>query len=91
MTAIEPVQKPTIFYDTELKGFGLKVHPSGVLSWIIEYRPNWKETIVLGNAAIALLADLDRVGKYVKATTRSRFRLSWDTRGLQIRILLARN
>ena len=39
VTAIEPVQKPTIFYDTDLKGFGLKVHPSGVSSWIIEYRP----------------------------------------------------
>ena len=39
ITAIQPVGKPTIFYDTELTGFGLKVQPSGASSWIIEYRP----------------------------------------------------
>ena len=37
--AIPPVEKPTVFYDTELTGFGLKVQPSGASSWIIEYRP----------------------------------------------------
>jgi integrase len=39
ISAVQPVSKPTIFYDTELSGFGLKVHPSGISSWIIEYRP----------------------------------------------------
>jgi integrase len=39
ITAIESVQRSTIFYDTELTGFGLKIQPSGVASWIIEYRP----------------------------------------------------
>jgi len=39
ITAIEPVAKPTIFYDTDLTGFGLKAQPSGIFSWIIEYRP----------------------------------------------------
>ena len=39
ITAIRPVEKPTLFYDTELTGFGLKVQPSGASSWIIEYRP----------------------------------------------------
>lgn len=28
-----------IYYDTSLKGFGLKVMPTGARSWIIEYRP----------------------------------------------------
>ena len=33
------VTKPTIFYDTDLTGFGIKAMPSGALSWIVEYRP----------------------------------------------------
>ncbi|MGX4804361.1 tyrosine-type recombinase/integrase [Bradyrhizobium guangdongense] len=37
--ALGPVAKPTIYYDDDLTGFGLKVLPSGVRSWIIEYRP----------------------------------------------------
>lgn len=49
------VQKPTVFYDTELTGFGLKAFPSGALSWIVEYRPGAggrgvsKRRMVLGN------------------------------------------
>jgi hypothetical protein len=34
IAAIPPLDRPTIFYDTELTGFGLKVHPSGISSWI---------------------------------------------------------
>jgi integrase len=33
------VVKPTVFYDTDLTGFGLKAFPSGAMSWIVEYRP----------------------------------------------------
>ncbi|WP_411906310.1 tyrosine-type recombinase/integrase [Rhizobium mayense] len=36
---IVPSEKPTIYYDATLKGFGLKVMPTGAKSWIIEYRP----------------------------------------------------
>lgn len=36
--AIEPVDKPTIFYDSDLTGFCLKVLPSGAKRWCVEYR-----------------------------------------------------
>lgn len=36
--AITPGAARAIWYDTELKGFGLKVEPSGVMTWIVEYR-----------------------------------------------------
>lgn len=39
VSAIEPAEKPVIYYDESVKGFGLKVMPSGARSWILEYRP----------------------------------------------------
>jgi Arm DNA-binding domain len=36
--ATAPVDKPTIFYDSELTGFCLKVLPSGTKRWCVEYR-----------------------------------------------------
>jgi integrase len=36
---IEPGSTIGFWYDTDLKGFGLKVMPSGVMTWIVEYRP----------------------------------------------------
>jgi integrase len=37
--AIEPGARREIHYDSELKGFGLKVTPTGAMSWCVEYRP----------------------------------------------------
>ena len=37
--AIRPDGKRALWFDTDLKGFGLKVEPSGVMTWIVEYRP----------------------------------------------------
>jgi len=37
--ALPIVAKPTVFYDADLTGFGLKILPSGARSWIVEYRP----------------------------------------------------
>jgi hypothetical protein len=32
--------KPYIEYDADLSGFGVAVYPSGIKSWICEYRPH---------------------------------------------------
>ena len=36
----KPRSKPYIEYDSELVGFGVAVYPSGVKSWVCEYRPH---------------------------------------------------
>ncbi|MEJ0092448.1 MAG: integrase arm-type DNA-binding domain-containing protein [Methylocella sp.] len=37
--SIKPESKRVFYFDTDAKGFGLKVMPSGVMTWIVEYRP----------------------------------------------------
>ena len=37
--AILPAKKAFIVYDAEVKGFGIRVMPSGVAAYIVEYRP----------------------------------------------------
>jgi integrase len=37
--ALKPDAKPFIAFDDDVKGFGLRVMPSGVKSYILEYRP----------------------------------------------------
>ncbi|MCC5975440.1 MAG: site-specific integrase [Rubellimicrobium sp.] len=32
-------EKPVVYYDETLKGFGLAIRPTGARSWIVEYRP----------------------------------------------------
>ena len=39
VSGIEPSDKPITYYDTEVRGFGLKVLPTGSRAWILEYRP----------------------------------------------------
>jgi integrase len=55
LSALPAVTRPTIFYDTDLTGFGLKASPTGALSYIVEYRPGAggrgvsKRRMVIGN------------------------------------------
>jgi integrase len=39
LSSLPAVTRPTIFYDTDLTGFGLKASPTGALSYVVEYRP----------------------------------------------------
>jgi integrase len=39
IATLKPRAKPYIEYDTELTGFGVAVYPSGIKSWVCEYRP----------------------------------------------------
>ncbi|MFT4116594.1 tyrosine-type recombinase/integrase [Bradyrhizobium sp.] len=39
VTGLPAVTKTTIFYDSDLTGFGVKATPNGALSWVVEYRP----------------------------------------------------
>jgi integrase len=39
LDSLPQVTKRTIFFDTDLTGFGIRVSPSGARSWIVEYRP----------------------------------------------------
>ncbi len=38
--ALSPRQKQYVEYDTDLTGFGVAVYPSGIKSWVCEYRPH---------------------------------------------------
>lgn len=38
--ALAPGPRAIVHYDEDLKGFGVRVMPSGFKSWVVEYRPN---------------------------------------------------
>lgn len=39
LRTLPTVSKPTVFYDTDLTGFGLKASATGASSFVVEYRP----------------------------------------------------
>jgi integrase len=39
LASLKPRSKPYIEYDVDLSGFGVAVYPSGIRSWVCEYRP----------------------------------------------------
>jgi integrase len=54
---LKPRPKPYIAYDSELIGFGVAVYPSGIKSWVCEYRPHGggrgvaKKRVTLGKSS----------------------------------------
>jgi integrase len=40
LPSLKPRSKPYIEYDSDLAGFGVAVYPSGIKSWVCEYRPH---------------------------------------------------
>jgi integrase len=38
--ALRPAERPTIAFDEDLPGFGVRVMPSGLKTFVVEYRPN---------------------------------------------------
>lgn len=63
---LAPVTRTTTFYDTRLTGFGIRLGPSGVATYFIEYRPGDggrsvnKKRISIGRASDAFRADAAR-------------------------------
>lgn len=61
------VARPTTFFDDRLSGFGVRVFPSGVKSWVVEYRPGAggrkvaKKRLTLGRVSDSFKADAARV------------------------------
>ncbi len=60
--AAQPGQKETFLWDSELKGFGLKIFPSGVKTFIFQYRTREGRTrrYTIGKYSDALTADQAR-------------------------------
>ena len=76
VSAVEPTERPVIYYDSMLAGFGLKVTPTGAKSWIAEYRPGSggrrvaKKRIVLGSVTTLTAEQARRAAKDLLATAR---------------------
>jgi hypothetical protein len=43
--ALSPRQKQYVEYDKDLTGFGVAIYPSGVKSWVCEYRPHGGDAV----------------------------------------------
>ncbi len=54
--ALKPVKRDTLYRDTDLKGFGLRVKPSGARTWLVQYRNRAGRTrkLALGKVGDAL-------------------------------------
>ena len=71
-----PRPKPYIEYDTELIGFGVAVYPSGVKSWVCEYRPRGggrgvaKKRVILGKTSQLTPEQARKAAAYMLAAVR---------------------
>ena len=79
---LPPVDKPTKYFDSELKGFGVRVMPKsgkaerGTRTWIVEYRPGAggrrvaKRLLSLGSTAVLDAGEARKMAKDVLAQVR---------------------
>ncbi len=74
--AARPKARAYVVYDEDLKGFGLRVMPTGFKSWIVEYRPAGagrtasKRRVGLGSIASLTAAEARKLAKDMLAAIR---------------------
>ncbi|HKH33346.1 MAG TPA: Arm DNA-binding domain-containing protein, partial [Beijerinckiaceae bacterium] len=71
-----PGPKTAIHYDVDLKGFGLRITPTGARAWIVEYRPHGggravaTKRMTLGNCSTLTADEARRRARDVLAAVR---------------------
>lgn len=76
VTGAKPAERAYVLYDEDLKGFGLRVMPSGFKSWVVEYRPAGagrtasKKRVALGSASSLTSAEARKLAKDMLAAVR---------------------
>jgi integrase len=76
LPSLKPRSKPYIEYDTELIGFGVAVYPSGIRSWVCEYRPHGggrgvaKKRVTLGKTSQLTPEQARKAARDMLATVR---------------------
>ena len=74
--AVSPGDRPVVLYDTELKGFGIRIAPGGARSWFVEYRPGAggravaKRRMVLGSASALTPDEARKAARAALASVR---------------------
>jgi integrase len=74
--AVSPGDQPVVLYDTELKGFGIRIAPGGARSWFVEYRPGAggravaKRRMVLGSASALTPDEARKAARAALASVR---------------------
>jgi integrase len=76
LARLKPRSKPYIEYDSDLPGFGVAVYPSGIKSWVCEYRPHGggrgvaKKRVTLGKTSQLTPEQARRAAGDMLATVR---------------------
>jgi integrase len=53
--ALKPVSRDTLYRDTDLSGFALRVKPSGIVTWVVQYRNSAGRTRKLALGRVGVL------------------------------------
>lgn len=73
---LKPREKPWIIYDSEVKGFGVRVGRSGGKAWIVEYRPGAggrgvsTKRLKLGDTTVLTIDEARKAARKVLAMAR---------------------